>query len=63
MILATDIDVPIEQHPFSSNRWLQNVNNPLIEEKWFVNRNTESETISFGFKAKLIAIIILELTI
>jgi hypothetical protein len=41
--------MPIEQHPFSSNRWLQNINNPLIEEKWFVNRNTENETISFGF--------------
>jgi hypothetical protein len=41
--------MPIEQHPFSSNRWLQNINNPLIEEKWFVNRNTENENISFGF--------------
>ena len=41
--------MPIEQHPFSSNRWLQNINNSFIEKKWFVNRNTKNETISFGF--------------
>ena len=32
--------MPIEQHPFSSNRCLQNFNNPLIEEK-------RHKTISF----------------
>lgn len=41
--------MPIEQHPFSSGRWLNNANIPFIEEKWFVNRNMQNETISFGF--------------
>ena len=41
--------MPIEQHPFSSGRWLDNVNIPFIEEKWFVNRNIKNETLSFGF--------------
>jgi G:T/U-mismatch repair DNA glycosylase len=38
-----------EQHPFVTDRWLQNANNPLLEDKWFVNRNNAHETISFGF--------------
>ena len=39
----------IEQHPFSSNRWLNNINNLKIEDKWFVNRDTANETVSFGY--------------
>lgn len=38
-----------EKHPFTSNRWLENNNNPLLQEKWFSNRNTFEETISFGY--------------
>lgn len=41
--------MPIEQHPFTSNRWLQNINNHLVKDKWFLKRNIENDTISFGF--------------
>jgi hypothetical protein len=42
-------NMPIEQHPFTSNRWLQNINNHLVKDKWFLKRNIENDTISFGF--------------
>jgi len=42
-------NMPIEQHPFTSNRWLQNINNHLVKDKWFLKRNIEKDTISFGF--------------
>jgi G:T/U-mismatch repair DNA glycosylase len=41
--------MPIEQHPFTSNRWINNLDNPIIGDKWFVNRNTNNEILSFGF--------------
>jgi hypothetical protein len=39
----------IENHPFTSNRWKQNINFPFQEDKWFVHRNNLEETISFAF--------------
>jgi len=38
-----------EQHPFTTNRWLQNADNHLLQEKWFINRNAANETLSFAF--------------
>lgn len=41
--------MPIEQHPFTSNRWFNNLNNSSINDKLFINRNTDNEVLSFGF--------------
>ena len=38
-----------EQHPFTTNRWLQNADNHLLQDKWFINRNAANETLSFAF--------------
>lgn len=38
-----------EKHPFTSNRWFENINNSSLQEKWFLNKNTFEETISFGY--------------
>jgi G:T/U-mismatch repair DNA glycosylase len=41
--------MPIEHHPFLSNRWLQNNNDPLFLEKWFINKNKENDILSFAY--------------
>jgi len=41
--------MPIEQHPFTSNRWIQHINIPLLESKWIINKNIDDEITSFGY--------------
>lgn len=43
--------MPIEQHPFTSNRWLQNIENQLIRSNWFVSdeQNNQGLPLSFGY--------------
>lgn len=43
--------MPIEQHPFTSNRWLQNIEDQLIISNWFVSDelNNQGLPLSFGY--------------
>ena len=37
-----------EEHPFTSNRWFNNINNPELINKWFINKNND-DILSFGY--------------
>ena len=39
----------MEEHPFTSDRWLKNLNNLNVQEKWFVNLDKNSEASSFAY--------------
>lgn len=41
--------MPIEQHPFTTNRWLQNIEDPLIRSKWFISENHEGKNLPLSF--------------
>lgn len=38
-----------EEHPFTSNRWFNNINNLELLNKWFINRNINNEVLSFAY--------------
>lgn len=47
--------MPIEQHPFITNRWFANINNPIINKKWIINDksfvympNSDTKSIFLG---------------
>ena len=39
----------IEQHPFTSNRWLKNNNNYKLNKYWYIDRDEMNQVSSFGF--------------
>jgi len=41
--------MPIEEHPFTSYRWFNHINNPELVNKWFINRNHKDDVLSFAY--------------
>ncbi len=41
--------MPTEQHPFTSGRWRENINDENILNHWFISRNEINKVLSFGF--------------
>lgn len=39
----------IEEHPFTTNRWFEKLNDVGYQEKWFINRNEVNEVVSFSY--------------
>lgn len=42
-------NMPTEQHPFTSGRWRENINDENILNHWFISRNEINKVLSFGY--------------
>jgi len=38
-----------EQHPFTSNRWKQQIVNQTLESEWYINKDRNNKVLSFGY--------------